>query len=492
MKYTYRFDNQNFNVEELKQYIQSNRKLLLLYNNLCVLITNEKGFYKHVIYASSTSCAKIICGMLHILGLHSAYDKNHKSQMQENVVCFSYLTTNNVYGKPLSKTLIKSIKNTFNERPDNIFGKNIMIMVIDKYFKEGIDLFDVKYMHIFSKIIYDNEENQIIGRIRRTCGHIGLPNGTKQIIYSYFPTPKSETTFAKELVKLCYYSSIDYFELQDIQDLIFGNYLKSLKSNFSLDYNVSEEVLNFKDKFFDKYNKLYINNKSNCYGTFELTPTQKMLKDYFQPTLNIKGILCWHYVGSGKTCLGLGVARNFIDKKYSVIWVSRGSLLKDIQKNVEICYGKDKIDKKLITVSYKTFTNLLQNKNKYSRSNLENTLIIIDEAHKMFDGSLSKLESPDLNILREAIKHKTCKLMLMTATPFIQEPMQVIKLLNLITDIKMPENFEEFSKEYLEDNVIFSDLGINKFVKNIYKNISYLDVTKDNSMFAIQVKNDII
>ena len=491
MKYTYRFDNNNFNSEELKQYIRTNRKLLLLYNNLRVLITNDKGSYKHVIYASSTSCAKIICGMLNILGLTSAYDKNHQSQMKGDK-CFAYLTINNVYGKPLSKSLIKKIKNTYNERPDNILGKNIMIMVIDKYFKEGIDLFDVRYLHIFSKIVYENEEEQVIGRIRRTCGHIGLPDGTKQIVYSYFPTAKSDTTFGKELTKLCYYASIDYFELQDIQDLLFGNYVKNLYSNFALDYSFSEDVVNFKNKFFDKYEKYYSNNKSNCNGTFELTPTQMMLKDYFQPTIKIKGILCWHYVGSGKTCMGLGVARNFIDKNYSVIWVSRGSLLKDIQKNVLLCYGKDKLDYKLLAISYKTFTNLLQNKNKYARSNLENTLVIIDEAHKMFDGSLSSLESPDINILREAIKHKTCKLMLMTATPFISDPMQLIKLLNLITDVKMPEEFSEFSKEYLEDGVKFSYNGINKFIKNTYKHISYLNETKDNSMFAIQVKNDII
>ena len=82
--------------------------------------------------------------------------------------------------------------------------------------------------------------------------------------------------------------------------------------------------------------------------------------------------------------------------------------------------------------------------------------------------------------------------MLMTATPFISDPIQLIKLLNLITDTKMPEDFSEFSKEYLEDGVKFSYKGINKFVSNIYKNISYLNATKDNSMFAIQVKNDII
>lgn len=490
MKHSYRFDNKKFNSEELRLYINSNKKLSLLYNNLQKTLTEK---YKHVIYSSSTNCAKIICGMLELLGFYSCYDKDHKSQMKQDSKCYAYLTINNVYGKVLSKSLIKGIKKTFNDRPDNIFGDNIRIIIIDKYFKEGIDLFDVKYMHIFSKIIYENEENQIIGRIKRSCGHIGLPNGTKQIIYSYFPGEKSDISFGKELTTLCYYSSIDYFEVQDIQDLLFGNYIKSLKNNFTLNNGITSDILEFKGTLFDKYENIYSNNRSNCYGKFELTPTQLMIKDYFQPSLDIKGILCWHYVGSGKTCLGLGVARNFIDKKYSVIWVSRNSLLKDIQKNLSVCYEKDKIDKKLLVITYKTFTNLLQNKNKYARDNLSNTLIIIDEAHKLFDGSLSKLEAPNLEILKEAIKHKTCKVMLMTATPFIQEPMQLIKLLNLIVETKMSEDFEEFAKEYLEsDKLLFSYKGANKFVMNVYKNISYLDMSKDNSKFAIQIKNDVI
>lgn len=487
MKHNYRFDNINFNKEELKTYINNNRKLLLLYNKIRSLDDN----FKHVIYTSSTSCAKILCGLLNILGYYSAYDSNHNININNDYKCFAYLTINNIYGKPLSKTVIKGIKNIFNERPTNVFGEKIKIIIIDKYFKEGIDLFDVKYMHLFSKIIHLNEETQIIGRIRRSCGHIGLPYGTKQMIYCYFPIKKSDTNFSNEISKICYYASIDYYEKSDISELLFGNYIKTIKNNLILNTGFSEEVINFKNKIFDKYNRL--ENKSNCYDSFKLTPTQIMIKDYFNPINNIKGILCWHYTGSGKTCLGLGVARNFINKKYSVIWVSRTSLLKDIEKNVKLCYDKDKIDKGLIVVSYKTFTNLLENKNRYARENLHNTLIIIDEAHKLFDGSLSRLEAPNLNILKEKIKTKSCYIMLMTATPYIQDPMQLIKILNLITEEKMPEDFETFSQDYLEkDKVFFSYTGANKFVKNVYKNISYLDITNDKSKFAIQVKNDVI
>ena len=52
--------------------------------------------------------------------------------MKSDGKCFAYLTANNVSRKPLSKSLVKQIKTTFNERPDNILGKNIKIIVIDK------------------------------------------------------------------------------------------------------------------------------------------------------------------------------------------------------------------------------------------------------------------------------------------------------------------------------------------------------------------------
>ena len=488
MKYQYRFDNVNFNQQEFLNYVNNDNKLNKLRNNLISLMTTDKGIYKHVIYASSTKCAKIICGLLQCLGLFSAYNSQHNLQITPGYKFFAYLTINNVYGKPVSKSLVKSIKTVFNKRPDNVFGHKIMFIVIDQYFKEGIDLFDVKYMHLFSKIIYENEENQIIGRIRRTCGHIGLPDGTKQIIFSYYPESlKSEDNFSNELKKICYYASIDCFKSQDIYDLLFGKYVKTLKNNFNIDeYSSSSQVSDFREQMSQSYSKLF-KETVDCYSGFKLTPTQKMIKQYFTPNINTKGLLCWHPVGSGKTCLGLGVASNFVLKNYQVIWVSRNSLLRDIEKNREMCYGLQN-NKLLLPVSYKTFTNLLQNKNKYARDNLDKTLIIIDEAHKLFDGSLSKLEMPDLNVLRKAIKSKTCKILLMTATPFISDPMQLIKLLNLIVDVPMPENFQEFKLKYLENEIKFSYKGGIEFIENIHKHIS---VSSDKSKYAIQVKNEI-
>ena len=93
--------------------------------------------------------------------------------------------------------------------------------------------------------------------------------------------------------------------------------------------------------------------------------------------------------------------------------VTRSSLIPDIQKNVDNCYKGDIKSKEWIKpMSYKTFTNMLNEKNKRYEEMLKrnpkdnllrNTLLIIDEAHKLFDGSMVKQETPDVDILQRFV-----------------------------------------------------------------------------------------
>lgn len=531
MRNIYKFDNNKFDINELNNYINIDNKCKKLRNNIIKLDNIDNGNYKHVIYGGTTSCSKLICSILNTLNYSNIYDHNHFIKTDTTNKYYALLTFGNVYNYPLSKKTVKNIKFKFNERPDNIYGKNIKFIVIDHYYKEGLDLYDVKYMHIFSKIHTINEETQIIGRTRRMCGHIGLPIGMKQYIYNYYEPPKHLNTFDIELTKICYYLSIDYFDISinpnsfdnNLEKLFLGQYISILKNNFTNNniftkykniksggnhtftsfrndiLNIkllqeSETFTSFRNNISSKYSHLYRNNINTCYDqTFNLTPTQKFIKLYFTPFNDIKGLLCWHSTGSGKTCLALGVAANFIKNDYMIIWVSRTSLLSDIRKNLLQCYGSDTLDKNILTIGYRSFSNMLNKTNKLyqklKNKDLSNTLIIIDEAHKLFDNSLSNLEKPDILILKEKIKNKTCKLLLMTATPFIKEPMDLIKLLNLILYNKLPEDKTQFASEYLENNLInFSKKGAIKFINKLYKNISFLDMNKDISKFAIQVR----
>ena len=61
---------------------------------------------------------------------------------------FGVLSSTALYGKPFSQKLKKNLLKTYNTRPDNVYGKNIRIIIFDSGFKEGIDLYDVKYVFI--------------------------------------------------------------------------------------------------------------------------------------------------------------------------------------------------------------------------------------------------------------------------------------------------------------------------------------------------------
>ena len=62
----------------------------------------------------------------------------------------------------------------FNER-ENYLGQNVRIMVIEWKYKEGIDLKDVKYAHIYEPPTNESDLVQIIGRGTRFCGQKHLP-----------------------------------------------------------------------------------------------------------------------------------------------------------------------------------------------------------------------------------------------------------------------------------------------------------------------------
>jgi hypothetical protein len=78
------------------------------------------------------------------------------------------------------------------------------------------------------------------------------------------------------------------------------------------------------------------------------------------------------------------------------------------------------------------------------------------------------------------------RLLLMTATPITEGPMELIKLLNLckLPEDQMPETFEQFSDEYLTEEGVFSDRGKTKYLNDITGILSYLNREFDLRQFS--------
>jgi hypothetical protein len=125
---------------------------------------------------------------------------------------------------------------------------------------------------------------------------------------------------------------------------------------------------------------------------------------------------------------------------------------------------------------------------------LRKTLIIIDEAHKLFGGDdLLTIEKPDMFALHNAIMNSydisgdnSVRLLLMSATPITSDAMEFVKLINLFKEPneQMPTIFNQFADEYLNEDGKFTERGKKRIMDEYAGHISYLNREYDVREFA--------
>jgi len=495
---------------------------------------------------------------------------DNKLKKEENN--FFLLSSVSVYDKPISVKMKKDILAKFNERPTNTNGDLVRFIVMDSGFKEGIDLFDIKYIHIFEPSVNLADQKQVIGRGTRTCGQKGLDFDTKQgwPLYVFIYDLEIPDKLQKSLME-----SKTAFELYtkslhlDIRLLNFGYEIERVSIIGSIDYILNENVHNFSIDIDDEDNDEHTvlggrkNNPSIMGGSHEImreyisktyaeytwptvkmenlcetkggntptilkyTPSQDFIRHYFSPKSSIKGMLLNWSVGTGKTAAAIAAAStNFEPEGYTILWVTRTTLKNDIWKNMFGQVANESIRNMILNgetiptdskkqmqllsnswrirpISYKQFSNLVSKKNEYYKrlvkengeaDPLRKTLLIIDEAHKLYGGGdLSSIERPDMVALHDSLMRSyaisgddSVRLLLMTATPITESPMELVKILNLCKPLneQMPDTFEQFSEEYLDENGHFTGKGQVKYLNEIAGYVSYLNREKDARQFA--------
>jgi hypothetical protein len=514
---------------------------------------------------------------------------------------FYLLCSSGVYEQPINVTTKKEILRRFNERPDNIQGENARFIIMDSGYKEGIDLFDIKYIHIFEPAPIMADQKQIIGRGTRTCGQKGLEfhptrgwplkvfiydleipdklkygfDGSRSGLELYLKAMNLDIrlmNFTHELEKMTVFGSVDYelnqnvhlFSIPDEEaeedlpegaEFVYGGAQTKRKTlrirrdlppivvpsnNVVMDLIEPEPALkNFKEtrdfikREFSQYEWEPVKMENLCVEQrgggriLQYTPTQDFIRHYFTPENPIKGMLLQHSVGTGKTCSAIATATSSFERQgYTILWVTRTTLKADIWKNMfdqvcnegileQIIHDDLKIPSemrarmKLVSkswrirpMSYKQFSNLVAKQNAFyntlvkingEEDPLRKTLLIIDEAHKLYGGDLSTIEQPDMAAFHKAVMNSyivsgknSVKLLLMTATPITKSPMELIQLLNLCkrSDEQFPTDFELFREQYLDEDGQFTDSGKNRYLDQIAGMVSYLNREKDARQFA--------
>ena len=214
------------------------------------------------------------------------------------------------------------------------------------------------------------------------------------------------------------------------------------------------------------YNDLYNYRLKKC-RNFQLSEHQQLLSNFFNPDTPYKSLLLFHGLGTGKTCCALKIASKFYEqiKKYNtrIIILVPGPVIKENWinelknyecSNIKIIDEKDekKIFELYDIMSYKSFhkrvlgekiknKNQEYQKNKYVKTEsgdflrnesinkiekLDNTLLIIDEAHNITDNDYT-------NAIKKILYNSiNLKLLLLTGTPMRNDASNIIQLLDIM------------------------------------------------------------
>jgi superfamily II DNA or RNA helicase len=294
---------------------------------------------------------------------------------------------------------------------------------------------------------------------------------------------------------------MNYNNLQSIDNIMLNANIKSLNLEGGKSKDITQVFKHYKvAKSNEKMEEFCLPKK------FKLQAQQNFLPDLLTSNLSPlnsndqRGILIFHQIGAGKTCTAIAIAEKFKYKMNIVVVLPAALMGNFVNELRSECPGDsyinqlerkqlkkykpiDKEYKKIIErsnkriekfytiYSYHKFIDLIK-KGKIKK--LNNTLLIIDEVQNMISmtGTFYKMLN---NIINNS--DDTLKLLLLSATPMFDKPIEVALTLNLL---KKKELFDidTFNQTYLKmnkkkDTIFYKAHNLNKFRKKIHNLISY-------------------
>ena len=178
---------------------------------------------------------------------------------------------------------------------------------------------------------------------------------------------------------------------------------------------------------------------------------QFLVKEFFTRSPSNRGLLIKHDMGMGKTRLAVAIADHFIqfDKDRKIIILLPKSLEGNFRNTIRSYAAQPNEDKyKFISLNasnmFKHVADVDKTKeeieyekklgdfvNVMEESTLNNTLLIVDEAHRLFN-SITNGSKNGLQLYDLILKSRNIKLIFLTGTPIINDPFELVPCFNML------------------------------------------------------------
>lgn len=187
---------------------------------------------------------------------------------------------------------------------------------------------------------------------------------------------------------------------------------------------------------------------------------------------NNNGLLVFHGLGSGKTLTSIAAASNL---NVQTLVIVPASLVNNYKKEI-VKYGANS----------KMFTIVSFEKSAKMNLNLNNKVLVVDEAHR--------LRNPGRDDARNIIENSksALKIILLTGTPFVNRPSDIAPLMNIIARQKiLPTNVQDFKSMFVKEIVTVVKVPYKMFGVTLYENAKYIKTLgiHNKQLFIEKLKN---
>jgi len=233
---------------------------------------------------------------------------------------------------------------------------------------------------------------------------------------------------------------------------------------------------------------------------------QALTLEYVVKNPRCKGLLVDHALGTGKSIDAISIAEKLVRKGFQIILLSSKSLQENFKDDI-IKYKKlngkseaeaqEEMLRDYVFISTKnsaTLRRLMETQSEAAESpfgedeavvenTLENKLLIVEEAHNLFNGIINGAKS-DVGIYKIIMKSKNVKVLFLTGSPIMNDPAELMPCFNMLTRTELfGKSYRDFYK-YFVDSKNHTIKNRQKFQNRIVGLVSHYKLPKDPKLFA--------
>ena len=178
---------------------------------------------------------------------------------------------------------------------------------------------------------------------------------------------------------------------------------------------------------------------------------------------NVRGLLLYHGLGSGKTRASVAIALN---SKRRVVVILPSTAIANYRDTIKFYASKilkldaDKMLELFTFVSINASNMMKQIKNAIGSNTFDSFMIVVDEAHQLFrqivNGSINGVEFYEM-----VMRSIDVKILFLTGTPVTKNPFELVPCMNMIAGKRiLPEVYDDFKTMFIDGDIPEADDSI--------------------------------